>query len=83
MPLETVKHSWTFNLAVEPGTSILSRLKERNTVMALLVSQGFTVVVEPENRVSAFRIRATHERESAISLFLLNRPNCVESVEKS
>lgn len=82
MPLTSELCVWQINLAVEPGSGIVSRLNQRHRVAELLESQGFSIVVEPESRVSASRIRATHTRESAISLFLLTQPASVESVER-
>lgn len=82
MPLTSELCVWQFNLAVEPGSGIVTRLNQRNSVVKLLLKHGFKIVVEPESRVSASRIRATHTRESAISLFLLTQPASVESVER-
>lgn len=82
MPLTNVEYVWQFNLAVTVGSGFNTRLNERKRVADLLTSQGFTVIVEPEGRLATFRIRASHRRESAITLFLLNRPVSVESIER-
>ncbi len=82
MSLDPTAYSWTINLAVVSGSGINLRLSDRNRVIHLLISQGFKIVVEPENPISALRIRATHTKKSAITLFLLNRPNSVESVDE-
>ena len=82
MPLTNVEYIWQFNLAVETGSGFNARLNERKRVADRLISQGFSVIVEPESRLTALRIRASHTRESAITLFLLSPPDSVESVER-
>ena len=63
------------------GSGYLTLISQRRAVERQLESQGFNIVAEPADFLNAFRIRASHPNESAITLFLLSAPSAVRSVE--
>jgi hypothetical protein len=59
----------------------MALISQRRALVRQLEACGFSIVVEPESFLSAFRLRVSHPTESAITLFLLSAPSAVQSVE--
>jgi hypothetical protein len=82
MPLTTVDPTWYITLVCEPGETVAERSQRRSTVLIALVRRGFVIAIEPESSHRNNRLRASHSRESAITLFLLNPPAAIQSVQR-
>jgi hypothetical protein len=82
MPLTTVDPTWYITLACDADETASAISQRRSTVLIAMVRRGFVIAIEPESSHRINCLRASHSKESAITLFLLNPPAAIASVQR-